>query len=144
VESTATELLKLLDLAGLLIDQSQQSLALGSRPVFAYRSGAGDITIDVQGGECLAITGLDAKNIDWTQTATMTVTQSSKLQSPLLLVLEAAIEKPLLLVFGPGRIVFTFVLTPEALATARVVVRGYRLPQEALARLSRLSTHVIA
>lgn len=138
MESVATQLLRLLTVAGLWKEGSE--IPFPVRWLIYHRSTSGVILVKVPKSECLAITSIEASGIDYSAANTMAVRNSTDSLALNPQPLQTVIDSPALYVFGPGDAIFTFVFTAQPLATARVQIHGFRLPNVALKTLGRIAT----
>jgi hypothetical protein len=149
--SIAKQILDLLSVAGLSVDERRQTQPDGSvavsygipfpvRAIKYHRDSSGLITIDVPTNQCLVVTMIEAFQVDFSAPSTLAVKNSSDTLAQTAQPLQTIIGVPELYVFGPGKALFTFLFTALPTLTARVQVRGFRLPNEALNPLRLIAT----
>jgi hypothetical protein len=163
MQSVSSELWDLLRLAGVPFDETREPVPppFGSPPgttitrvkyatqqpsrwVVAHRNTSGLITITVKATECLAITRIEAFNVNYSATATIAVRNSTNTVAQNAQPLITVVSPSTLFVFPPGKAIFNFVFSALPMTTARVQVRGYRLPKIALNKLSLIATEELS
>lgn len=140
MESVASQILSLLQLAG-LSDDLDSIFPLRRRLASeSASSGPITITINIPNGSCLVITWLDTDNIDTSVAATVEISGNNTAYP--IADLGSVAEIQTLYVFPPGIATFTFNVTALPSTTALCRVSGFILPKEAVKKLSRIGLEI--